>query len=164
MKLPMQLLFVIMDVQIMPVGPTEVTWLLFLLNQILDSTIPNIHSPNDTFSVSGTATHATKFAKLCAEFLIEVAKSEGSLSVGDHVPNASLLVSARQGVLLYDVVGSAQEFTSVQLYDIQGKLVVQEDITSNKGQISLPELSKGMYVVSLSTQNEKSISQKVLLK
>ncbi len=125
---------------------------------------PNIHSPNDTFSVSGTATHATKFAKLCAEFLIEVAKSEGSLSVGDHVPNASLLVSARQRVLLYDVVGSAQEFTSVQLYDIQGKLVVEEDITSNKGQISLPELSKGMYVVSLSTQNEKSISQKVLLK
>ncbi len=124
----------------------------------------SIHTASDTFSLSGTATHATKFTKLCAEFLIEVAKSEGSLSVGDVLPNASLQVNVRQGVLTYTIEGVSETFVSMQMHDIQGKIVVNKSVTSNQGQISLPQLSSGVYVVSLTTENDKSISQKVLLK
>ena len=44
---------------------------------------PYIHTINDTFnrSVTANATHAAKFAKLGLEYLIEVAKNEGSVVV-----------------------------------------------------------------------------------
>ena len=54
---------------------------------------PNIHTANDIFAVSGSANHATKFAKLCTEYLIEVAKSDNALSVGENLENVVSILS-----------------------------------------------------------------------
>lgn len=124
----------------------------------------SIHTAGDVYSLSGTAVHATKFAKLCAEFLIEIAKSEGSLGVPDVSVNTTLLVNVNQGVLQYDIQGSSQEFDALQVHDLQGKLVLNKGIETNQGQIALPEMSTGIYVVSLASAQQNSISQKVLVK
>ncbi|KAB1160709.1 M20/M25/M40 family metallo-hydrolase [Tenacibaculum aiptasiae] len=84
---------------------------------------PYIHTVNDTFnrSVTPNATHAAKFAKLGLEYLIEVAKSEGSVVVptycslkGDNVNDEYI-----QNVTLGDINNNSgggngyQDFTSL---------------------------------------------------
>lgn len=113
----------------------------------------NIHTSGDLFSLTNTATHATKFAKLCAEFLIEVAKNNNaSLSLNNAIAS-SLFITLHNGMLSYDFSSSQKEITGIRLYDIQGKEVFALTTISEKDQIPLPSLSTGVYIASLSTED-----------
>jgi bacterial leucyl aminopeptidase len=121
----------------------------------------NIHSANDTFSVSGTADHATKFAKLCAEFLIEVAKRNGILALSEKTIDQVFAVIT-DNALVYDLTKATNTFTAMEMYDVSGKRILQHTITNSKGNIPVAKLSSGVYVAKFITKNGTSVSKKVL--
>ena len=122
----------------------------------------NIHTSGDTYSVSGTADHAAKFSKLCTEYLIESAKSS-LLSVDDTLIN-SVSVITQNGQLIYNLEAAAIDFTSIILYDIQGKKVLETSITSKTGNISTQSFTKGIYIAAFLVDNNTTISKKVIIK
>ena len=123
---------------------------------------PNIHSSNDTYSLTGTADHATKFAKLCAEYLIETAKSS-VLSVDESVIE-TILVRVEDSTLFYDLKSANQNFKSIEIFDIQGRKALTSPIKDDKGVISLQSLSSGVYVVSFTSERNKKYAKKIVLK
>jgi leucyl aminopeptidase len=123
---------------------------------------PNIHTPDDTFSVSGTADHAAKFSKLCAEYLIEVAKSS-TLSV-DDVLVSTVSVFTQNGQLIYNLENAKKDFKSVSIFNMQGKKVFETQIASKKGSISTQSFSTGVYVATFKVDERTSVSKKILIK
>lgn len=123
----------------------------------------NIHSANDTFSVTGTAEHATKFTKLCAEFLIEAAKSDGILAIDDAIAKQIFAVITNNN-FVYDLTAANSTFSTIEIYDILGKNVLQQNITETKGEVSVANLSSGVYVAKFIATNGPSVSKKVLKK
>ncbi|QIE60349.1 M20/M25/M40 family metallo-hydrolase [Rasiella rasia] len=121
----------------------------------------NIHTAGDTFSVSGTADHATKFAKLCAEFLIEVAKSNIVLTVNETA-NSKVFAAITNNDLVYDFSASGISFTSLEMYDAMGKKVLQQTITNSKGAVPVSKLASGVYVIQFANDANASVSKKVL--
>ncbi|MFT5889988.1 MAG: leucyl aminopeptidase [Dokdonia sp.] len=123
----------------------------------------NIHTTGDLFSLTNTATHATKFAKLCAEFLIEVAKNDNtSLAVNDSIAS-SIYITIHDGVLSYDFTSSQKEVTGIRLYDIRGKEVMTVTNVSEKDQITTPSLSTGVYIASFTTDDTSTPIVKKLI-
>lgn len=124
---------------------------------------PNIHSNADTFSLTGTADHATKFAKLCAEYLIETSKNDAVLAVDENLVD-SVFVLIENSTMFYDLKATNLNFKSMELFDMQGRKAMQNPVINNKGSISLNSLSKGIYVVSFTSENNTKVSKKVILK
>lgn len=122
----------------------------------------NIHSTGDMFSLTNTASHATKFAKLCAEFLIEVAKNNEVLAVND-VLASSIYVAIQDGILSYDFTASQKEVTSIQLYSIKGQEVFTTTTISERDQVTLPTLSTGVYIATFNTENNTTPIVKKLI-
>lgn len=122
----------------------------------------NIHTPDDTFSVSGTADHAAKFAKLCTEYLIETAKSS-VLSVDDTLVNTVSVVT-QNGQFIYNLEASNRDFKSVVFYNIQGKKILEASITSKTGSISTQSFSTGVYVAKFTVDEQTSVSKKFIIK
>lgn len=61
-----------------------------------------------------------------------------------------------------NVKSDTKEFTSYQLYDIQGRLIRNENVlNANKFQVNSSSLAKGMYMLNLNT-NEGSFVQKII--
>ncbi|WP_299682891.1 M20/M25/M40 family metallo-hydrolase [uncultured Dokdonia sp.] len=122
----------------------------------------NIHSTGDMFSLTNTASHATKFAKLCAEFLIEVAKNNEALSVND-VLASSIYLTINDGMLSYDLTSSQKEVKSIQLYSIKGQEVFATTAISDRDQVALPTLSTGIYIATITTENSNTPIVKKLI-
>lgn len=120
-----------------------------------------IHTPNDTYP--GTATHATKFAKLCAEFLIEAAKSTLIAGIDEATQN-SVFISYANGAIAYSIEGNTQFFNQVVVYDMLGKKVANQAIKLANGSIPVSQLNQGLYIVSFVTNGKGSVSKKVILK
>ena len=121
----------------------------------------NIHSPNDTFSYVGTASHSAKFAKLCTEYLIETAKSS-ILSIDDNLAS-TVLISTQKGQLNYNLEASSKDFKSLSIFDMQGKIVSEATITTKKGSVSTQTLSAGVYVVTFIVDSQTSVSKKFIV-
>ncbi len=123
----------------------------------------NIHTTNDTFSLTNTASHATKFAKLCAEFLIEVAKNDNTaLSVNDEIAS-SIFVSITGNTLSYDLSLSTKDITGLTLYSIEGKEVVNVPTTKERNQISITPLASGLYIAAFIFQDNTYITKKLIV-
>ena len=123
---------------------------------------PNIHSPNDTYGISGTADHAAKFAKLCAEYLIETAKSS-ILSVDESIAD-SVLVSIYNDQLVYNLEGANKDFKAVVFFDMQGRKVYERPILSDSGSVSLTSFNAGVYVTTFVVNDNTSVSKKIIVK
>jgi leucyl aminopeptidase len=123
----------------------------------------NIHSSNDTYSISGTAEHATKFAKLCAEFLIEVAKNDAVLAVNETMANQVFAVIINNS-LQYDLTAATTSFSSMEVFDVLGKKVLQQKVTETKGEVSVVNLASGIYISKFTSNNGTSVSKKLLKK
>ncbi|RDK84266.1 M20/M25/M40 family metallo-hydrolase [Marinirhabdus gelatinilytica] len=121
----------------------------------------NIHTSNDTFSVTGTASHATKFTKLCAEFLIETAKGNELLSVHEATAK-EIFVTVQQNKLHFDVSASKTEFELLSVFDTLGKKVLSLPIAETKGEVPVASLSQGVYIVTLASKTGVSVSKKVI--
>ena len=122
----------------------------------------NIHTKNDTFDLIGTADHAAKFAKLCAEFLIETAKNNArTLSVDEIVKN-DIDIFVQEDILSYKLSGT-NAVKNIQLFDINGRLIFQESNASTTGNISISDFNAGVYVISFQLDNDKQWSKKIVL-
>ncbi len=122
---------------------------------------PAIHTPNDTFSVSGTATHATKFAKLCVEFLIEASKNT-VLGLDEATLNA-VVVTTGNGSVNYTLGETSQTFKEVVLYNALGAKITAKEIRENQGSIATTNLSQGLYILSFVTETNQVVSKKVVI-
>lgn len=123
----------------------------------------NIHSPDDTYAISGTAAHATKFAKLCAEFLIEVAKNDGVLAINEAAANQVFTVITNNS-LQYNLTAASTNFSLMEVFDVLGKKVLQQKLTETKGEVSVVNLASGVYISKFTSNNGTSVSKKVLKK
>ena len=123
------------------------------------------HSANDKMSnmPGRNASHAFKFAKLSVEYLVEVSKTARILSTPDF---------EREGYEIY-VVDRTLNFKSndsrsaikeFAMYDITGKLVLTKSDLGNTGSFSLNTYSAGNYVISVTLENTRKLSKKVVLK
>ncbi len=122
-----------------------------------------IHSTGDTFSLTNTAIHSAKFAKLCAEFLIEVAKNNSTLSVSQN-NISSVFIQIENNTLTYDLSAAGKEFSSIRLFDIQGREVMNQSHIPTKNSVPLPRLSPGVYIATFSQEDNSFISRKLVVK
>lgn len=105
---------------------------------------PNIHSSQDTFGFMGTADHATKFAKLGIEFIVESAKSN-TLSVDDYLSN-NVIMLVKDKKLTYRLIDLNDTIKDVSIYDVSGKKIVTDLSNQSSGIISLQNLAQGFYI------------------
>lgn len=123
---------------------------------------PNIHTPNDTFSVSGTAEHAAKFTKLCVEFLIETSKAAEILNVNDFaIDSYDIWVS--DNTLNYEFTNGTNSEQLI-VYDINGKVVRSVSNTGTSGTVQLDNLVAGIYIATFRTSKFGEIAQKIIIR
>ena len=120
----------------------------------------NIHTPNDTYTVSGTADHATKFTKLCAEFLIETAKGETVLGI-TTIDENSVFAVIDGNILRYDASAASVYYKSIQIYDVTGKKVAEHAINEKQGTIDVSRLSSGIYVANFVSNSGATAAMKL---
>lgn len=123
-----------------------------------------IHTTGDTFNLINTASHATKFAKLCAEFLIEVAKNDNTALSVDNTLASSIFVSITDNTVSYDLSMATKDITAMQLYSIEGKQVLHVPTISERDQITITPLASGVYIASFTTANNTRVSKKLIVR
>lgn len=124
-----------------------------------------IHTTGDTFSLTNTASHAAKFAKLCVEFLIEVAKNDSTaLALNDNELASSIFVTITDNTLSYDLSSTTKDIIGIRLYSIEGKEVVNVSNISERDQITITPLSTGVYIASFVSQDNTYITKKLIVK
>ncbi|KAA3618409.1 MAG: M20/M25/M40 family metallo-hydrolase [Flavobacterium sp.] len=123
---------------------------------------PNIHTANDTFSISGTADHALKFAKLCVEFLVETAKHDGLVGITE-VSEELYEIYTLNNTLYYNFDTYVESIDSIVIYDIGGRAIIAVDDTKNEGSITLTHLSSGIYIVNVQTTNSEVVNKKIMI-
>jgi len=138
------------------------SYMMSLLDHYNSSGEHQVTYSTSVCNYTNTASHATKFAKLCAEFLIEVAKNNEVLAVND-VLASSIYVTIQDGILSYDFTASQKEVTSIQLYSIKGQEVYTTTIVSERDQVTLPTLSTGVYIATFNTENNTTPIVKKLI-
>lgn len=121
---------------------------------------PNIHSPNDLFSVTGTADHALKFTKLCAEFLIETAKQEGQLGVTE-VTSDLYDIYTSNNTMYYDFNQYDASIETIVIYDMGGRSIMKLDYPDNEGSLSMGHLASGVYIVNFQTTYSEVVNKKI---
>ena len=83
------------------------------------------------------------------------------LSVGSELLNSVSIYKSDASTLR--IVGLSQGATSVSLYNVLGKQVLSTSFSANGvKEISLPRLSKGVYIVQLETETGK-LNKKIVL-
>mgnify|MGYP001627901841 FL=1 len=122
---------------------------------------PFIHSPGDTYNFVGSATQPAKFAKLCAEFLIETAKSNNSLNIAD-TPEGLFQFYAYNNQLYYDTTNVSFPIESIEIFDINGRKILTETRFQSAGIIHLDYLKAGFYVAKANVNNDV-ITKKIIL-
>lgn len=123
---------------------------------------PNIHTSNDTYSISGTADHALKFAKLCVEFLVETAKHDGLIGVTE-VSEELYDIYTLNNTLYYNFDTYLESIDSMVIYDIGGRAIIALDDIDNEGNITLTHLSSGIYIVNVQTTNSEVVNKKIMI-
>jgi len=124
---------------------------------------PNIHTRNDTFSISGTAEHATKFAKLCSEFLIEIAKNDATLSTPEFEAEGYYIYTNNK-TLTYQIAETSSKVESIDIYDMNGRKILQKEDIGTSGTIVMNSVSSGVYVITLALKDQRQLSKKIILK
>ena len=104
---------------------------------------PNIHTPGDTYSVSGTAIHAVKFAKLGLEYILEAAKSE--LLSTNSFTQQTLRVSVSNGQFSYNLPQNTA-YNSVSIYNVIGQQIQTNRLDGTSGEFALRSNKAGVYV------------------
>jgi leucyl aminopeptidase len=121
---------------------------------------PNIHTANDLYSVTGTADHALKFTKLCAEFLIETAKQEGQFGVSEVAIDLYDIYTSNN-TMYYDFNQSDASIESIVIYDLGGRTLMKLEDPDNEGSVSMGHLASGVYIVNFQTTYSEVVNKKI---
>lgn len=124
---------------------------------------PQIHTPNDEYSVSGSASvHAAKFTKLGLEFIIETAKST---TLGtNEVSNSNLSVVVKDRNLIYNIENLNSKIQSLNILDAGARMVISKSNLETSGTISLQGIPNGFYIAVFKDVNGKTFTKKFLVK
>lgn len=119
---------------------------------------PKIHTSQDTLANMGNqANHATKFAKLGLEFIIETAKSS-TLATQEILKN-NLIISVDKKILHY----SGEAVQHLQILDTSGRQLVNLRKASSAGSVRLEQLPKGFYLAVFTTAKGQTVTKKFIL-
>ncbi|MDC7997590.1 M20/M25/M40 family metallo-hydrolase [Gilvibacter sediminis] len=121
---------------------------------------PNIHTPGDTYSVSGTANHALKFAKLGLEYILESAKND-LLSTTDFGRQA-VQIGVSDGLLNYQL-GTQTEFQKLSVFNVIGQQITTATIDNPQGTLSLGSLKSGVYIAVFESSRGGSVAKKFVI-
>ena len=102
------------------------------------------------------------FAELM-DFLIEVAKNDAVLAVNETMANQVFAVIINNS-LQYDLTAATTSFSSMEVFDVLGKKVLQQKVTETKGEVSVVNLASGIYISKFTSNNGTSVSKKLLKK
>jgi len=121
---------------------------------------PSIHTTNDKLSNMGnSATHASKFAKLGLEFIIETAK--GSVLTVSDVANNSVNIFVKDKFLNYQLGKETVE--SVVIVDTSGRQLLESKNLLSFGKIDLNKINNGFYLAVFKTKPGKIVTKKFIL-
>lgn len=123
---------------------------------------PNIHTPGDLYSVSGSSTHAAKFTKLGLEFIIEVAKSQAMSTNEVSQPDLNMTVHDKQ--LVYNIDNTSSKQFSLVVLDGSARKIISKNNLPASGSISLAALPKGFYIAVFKDENGKTFTKKFVHK
>lgn len=120
----------------------------------------NLHTPNDLFSISGDAVHATKFAKLALQFLIEAAKTQSVASI--YKPTLDKVsVYIQNNHLNYQLIKDNLNIKALSIYDTNGKQLIRKtNQLKNSGTLSIENLASGAYIVIFEFEEQLQQSKK----
>ncbi|GEM_PF-183385 len=122
----------------------------------------NIHSVNDIYSVSGSSTHAAKFAKLALEFLVESTKPSATMGVSTSSLSKSKIAVTNKS--LHFILDKNFNNNSIKIVDATGRLVYEGKNKLNEGNLDLQKLNAGFYVIVFNSSEGKTFSSKFILK
>ena len=121
---------------------------------------PSIHTTNDRLSNMGnSANHATKFAKLGLEFIIETAK--GSVLAVSDLEKSSVEIYIKDKFLNYKSESEAAE--SMAIVDTSGRQLLETKNLLSIGRIDLNRIGNGFYLAIFKTRSGKVITKKFIL-
>jgi hypothetical protein len=128
------------------------------LEDNVTGTMTLLNTTDFIFTSGSTLNSAGRF------FLRFLYETDQTLSTPETTLN-SLQMYALPSPRTLMIKGQLVETTKVQLYDMQGKLVLSSHLetSSNANQVDLSNLSSGVYIVKLNTATQQK-TQKVILK
>lgn len=113
---------------------------------------PTIQYPNTTFDINEWNTAATNDCS-------DLGSHDQTLSTPDFTINSISFYP--NPVKRNTVFFNTNETINVKVYDILGKLVIQETISNNNTGLNVSNLNKGMYLVNISLGNQ-SMTKKLI--
>ena len=121
---------------------------------------PSIHTSGDTYSVSGTAEHALKFAKLGLEFILESAKND-LLALPDF-GRQWVQIGMNNGLLTYEL-SPESEFQRLRIFNVIGQQITAAAILKPQGMLSLGGLKSGVYLAIFESNRGGSVVKKFVI-
>ena len=121
---------------------------------------PNIHTPGDVYSVSGTAEHAVKFAKLGLEYILEGAKS--AVLSTNSFGQQQLSISVDNGQLAYNL-GQNSEYNSIEIFNVIGQQLQVQKLNATRGSFNLKSAKSGVYVAIFAADSGKRVAKKFVV-
>ena len=123
----------------------------------LEDTVTNIFTLlNDSDYTFTAATNLSGTGRFFLRF------SEQSLSVADNDIN-NLVIYATANPKALHVNGNLSENSKLNLYDIQGRLILESRLDNNSNVIDVSHVKTGVYIVSI-TDKHQTKSQKIIIK
>ena len=122
-----------------------------------DAAIDNNQLPNNTALINGRTYYGVSFSNGCRSASFAVTITIGTLSNSDFDGNLkfSLYPNPANNILNIEL---ATELKSVEIYSLQGQKV----LTSNKNQVDVSGLSKGIYMVRVEDIDNGVSAQKMV--
>src|SRR5690606_5988337 len=124
---------------------------------------PAIHTAGDDYSMSGTSVHAAKFTKLALEFLIETAKTQSVATINDSF-NTAVSFYVQDQTLYYNLNNPSLSLESITIYDLNGKNILNKNTSETSGNISLKNVSQGVYMAVFNFKGKGKTTKKISVK
>ena len=123
-----------------------------------DASIDNNQLPNNTALINGRTYYGVSFSNGCRSTSFAVTITIGTLSNSDFDGNLKFNLYPNPATNLVNIE-LATELKSVEIYSLQGQKV----LSSNKNQVDVSSLSKGMYMVRVEDVESGVSTQKLIV-
>ncbi|MCB0462856.1 MAG: endonuclease [Flavobacteriaceae bacterium] len=111
---------------------------------------PNVAGPNTTYTPSEWSTFSQNNCDDLGSHTITLSVNDVTMTNFKFYPNP---------VSTSKLEFSINQSTSVQVYDILGKLVINKTISPNKNWLNISNLNKGIYLVKMTANNKTTVKK-----
>lgn len=122
---------------------------------------PFYHSPQDTYANMGnSAVHASKFARLALEFVVEIAKTTQLKT--SELESSALEFVVQNDQINYQISSKAIKVLSLDIVDTSARKVIQHQNLPLEGKVSIDMFPKGVYIAIFKLNNGEILTKKFL--